>query len=57
MNAYTGEIVNRALEENHKGKMELIDSQVVLHWLSNREKVIKQWVRDRVIELLRFTDS
>ena len=57
MNAHTGEIVRRALQENHKGKMKLTDSQVVLHWLSNYEKTVKQWVRNRVIEILRFTDS
>ena len=56
-NAHTGEIVRRALQENHKGKMKLTDSQVVLHWLSNHEKAVKQWVRNRVIEILRFTDS
>ena len=57
MNAHTGEIVRRALQENHKGKMKLTDSQVVLHWLSNHEKAVKQWVRNRVIATLRFTDS
>ena len=57
MNAHTGEIVRRALQENHKGEMRLTVSQVVLHWLSNHEKTVKQWVRNRVIEILRFTDS
>ena len=57
MNAHTGEIVRRALQENHKGKMKLAGSQVMLHWFSNHEKAIKQWVRNRVIEILRFTDS
>ena len=56
-NAHTGEIVRRALQENHKGKMKLAGSQVMLHWFSNHEKAIKQWVRNRVIEILRFTDS
>ena len=42
MNAYTGEIVRRALQENHKGKVKLTDSQAVLHWLSNYEKAFKQ---------------
>ena len=56
MNADTGRIVKRELQENRKGKMKLTDSQVVLHWLSNHEKAVKQWVRNRVIEILRFTD-
>ena len=29
----------------------------MLHWLSNHEKAVEQWVRNRVIEILRFTDS
>ena len=57
MNSHTGEIVRRALQENHKGKVKLTDSQVVLHWLNNHEKAVKQWVRNRVIEILTFTDS
>ena len=57
MNAHTGEIVRRALQENHKGKMKRTVNQVVLHWLSNHEKAVKQRVRNRVIEILRFTDS
>ena len=40
-----------------KGKMKVTDSQVVLHWLNNHEKAVKQWVRNRVIEILTFTDS
>ena len=32
MNAHTGEIVRGALQENHKGKMKLTDSQVVFPW-------------------------
>ena len=36
--------------------MKLTESQVVLHWLSNHKKAVRQWVRNRVIEILRFTD-
>ena len=57
MNAHTGEIVRRALQENHKGKLKFADRQVVLHWLNNHEKTVKQWVRNRAIEILKFTDS
>ena len=32
MNADTGEIVWRALQENQKGKMKLTDSGLVIHW-------------------------
>ena len=47
MNVHTGEIVRRALQENHKGKMKLTDSQDVLHWLTNHEKAVKQWVEEQ----------
>ena len=56
MNAHTGETVRIALQKNHKGKMKLTDSQVVLTWLGNQEKVVKQCMRNRVVEILRFTD-
>ena len=56
MNAHTGETVRIALQKNHKGKMKLTDSQAVHHCLSNHEKMVKQWVRNRVAEILRFTD-
>ena len=36
--------------------MKITDSQVALTWLSNQEKVVKQCVRNRVAEILRFTD-
>ena len=57
LNSHTGEIVGTALQENQIGKMKLKYSQVLLHWLRNHEKTVKQWVRNRVIEILRFTDS
>ena len=52
MNVNTGEILKRALPENHREKVKLTDSQVVLHWLSNHKKAVKQWVR--VVEILRI---
>ena len=57
MNIHTGHIVRWTLQENQKGKMKSRDSQVVLHWLSNDEKAVKQWVKSRAIGILRFTDS
>ena len=56
-NADTGEFLGGTLQENHKGKIKLTESQVVLHWLSNHEKAVKQWVRSSVTEILRFTDN
>ena len=54
MNAHTGETVTIALQKSHKGKMKLTDSPVVLTWLCNQEKVVKQCVRNRVVEILRL---
>ena len=39
----------------HTSSIKLCDSQVVLHWIENEEKPLKQWVRDRVVEIRRFT--
>ena len=57
MNVHTREIVRRVLQENHKGKVKLTDSQVVLYWLCNHKKAVKKWVRNQVVEVFRFTDS
>ena len=55
LNVYTSEVVKRSLGELHTSSIKLCDSQVVLHWIENEEKPLKQWVRDRVIEIRRFT--
>ena len=56
MNAHTGEVVKRALSNHHNGKsLKLTDSQVTMHWLNNQELALKQWIRNRVVEILRFT--
>ena len=56
LNCHTGEVVRRAFGKLHKKCIKLTDSQIVLHWISNNEKALKQWVRNRVIEIQRFTD-
>ena len=55
LNAHTGEVVRRAFGDYHKESIKLSDSQIVLHWLNNDQKALKQYVRTRVIEILRFT--
>ena len=55
LNAHTGEVVKRAFGPLHKSSIKLSDSQVVLHWVNNDDKPLKQWVRNRVIEVRRFT--
>ena len=56
VNAHTGEVVKRALRRYHKDSLKLTDSQVTLHWLNNQEIQLKQWVRNRVVEVMRFTE-
>ena len=52
-----GEIVKRPLQTYHKSSVKLADSQIVLHWLHNENKQLKQWTRNRVIEIHRFADK
>ena len=56
LNAHTGEVVRRAFGSYHQGSIKLCDSQIVLHWINNEQKALKQFVRSRVIEILRFTE-
>ncbi|MEM7375622.1 MAG: hypothetical protein AAF587_43925 [Bacteroidota bacterium] len=57
LNAHTGEVVRKSYQQWHQSAIKFSDSQIVLHWLSNDKKTLKQWVRSRVIESLRFTES
>ena len=56
MNTHTGEVVKRSFQSNHKKKVKLTDSQVMLHWICNPDKPVKQWVRNRVVEINTFTE-
>ena len=56
VNAHTGEVVKRSFHKHHKSSIKLTDSQIVLHWINNYDKPLKQWVRNRVIEIRRFTN-
>ena len=55
INAHSGEIVKRAFYKHHRHAHKFTDSQIALHWLSNEERQLKMWVRNRVIEIRRFT--
>ena len=57
LNATTGHVVKLSLGSFHKSSIKLTDSQVVLHWISNTEIVMGQWLRNRVIEINRLADS
>lgn len=56
-NAHTGEVVRRSFKDYHQSSLKFTDSQICLHWLSNDEKPLKLWTRNRVIETLRFTSK
>ena len=55
VNCHSTEVVKRSLKECHDGTILFTDSQIVLHWLNNKSRTLKQWVRNRVIEIQRFT--
>ena len=57
LNTYSGEIVRRAFREYHKSHVKLSDSQIVLFWIQNSDKPLNQWVRNRVIDIKRFTSA
>ena len=55
LNAHTGEVVCRSFYKWHTSSIKFCDSQIVLRWINNNEKPMKQWVRNRVIKIRRFT--
>ena len=55
INTHSGEVVRRALYKIHRNTIKFTDSQIVLHWISNMEKSLELWVRNRIIEIQRFT--
>ena len=57
INSHTGEVVKRSLKKWHQSSVKLTDSQIVLHWIDNDEKPLKQWVRNRVVEIKRYTSK
>ena len=54
---HTGEVVQRSLKRYFKSATKFTDSQISLYWISNDQKVLRQWVRSRVIEINRFTSK
>ena len=54
-NTHAGEVVRRALLSYHQRSFKFTDSQIVLFWMCNNAHVLRQWTRNRVIEILRFT--
>ena len=56
LNARTGHIVQRAFGKHFKKCIKLTDSQIVLHWITNNKLTLKQWVRNRIVEINRLTE-
>ena len=57
LKATAGHVVKISLSPMLKEQIKLTDSQVTLHWINNEGGVLKQWVRNRVIEINRLTDK
>ena len=56
INTHTGEVVRRVFGQYHTNAFKFTDSQIVLHWIINENRPLKQRVRNRIIEIKRFTD-
>ena len=39
---HTGEVVRRTFGEHHNNALKFTDSQILLHWISNKSKPMKQ---------------
>ena len=57
LNATTGHSVYLALGKFITKRVHLTDSQITLFWICNPKLRLKKWVRNRVIEINRLTDS
>ena len=49
LNATTGHIVNLSLKEFIVGRVNLIDNQVALFWITSNIVKLRQWVRGQVV--------
>ena len=56
LNATTGHIVYLSLREHVKSRMHFTDSEITLCWISNTRLRLKQWARNKVIEIERLTE-
>ena len=56
LNASAAHVVKLSLGELRTDQIKLTDSQVVLHWVCSENRVLKQWVRNQVIEINRLAD-
>ena len=57
LNTHVTEIVKRALKDYPVTCTYILDSEIALHWICSLTKQLLPFVRNRVIEILRFTDT
>ena len=48
LNMHTGKVVRRSFQKLHQNSIKFSDSQIVLYWINNEDRPLKQWVRNRV---------
>ena len=56
LNAQVGHIVSRSLGDKVVKRYRITDSEISLHWIHSWDKPLKQWVRNCVIDINRFSD-
>ena len=57
LNCQVTEIVKRALKRLSVTRViYVLDSEIALHWIASKTKRLKPWVRNRVIEISRFSN-
>ena len=58
INSVLGGVVMRAFQDNVITKRyKITDSKVALHWINSWDKPLKLWTRNRVNEILRWSDT
>ena len=53
---HTGEVVRRSFQKLHQNSIKFSDSQIVLYWINNEDRPIKQWAKNSVVEIRRFSN-
>ncbi|MEO0405580.1 MAG: hypothetical protein AAF193_11975, partial [Bacteroidota bacterium] len=56
LNTHTGQTIKQAFGDRHQSSIKFTDSQIVLYWICNPVLDLLKWTRNRVIQILRFTD-
>ena len=54
LNATIGHIVHLAFKDLHKDRIKLTDSQVSLFWISSTDNPLKQWTRNKSVDINRL---